>query len=276
MKRISFIGSMIYHCLPIRRSIVLSNISRVFRGNIDTSDQKDVAKRFYSHMWSFVKELTQSTFFRKEHGIRVENLQQMQDYLDEGKGLLWLTCHLGNWETAFVDFMREHPKYQGKVTLIRKRLRPPWLDQKITRRFEDVGVQILKPERMAIRTVLKKLRQNEIVVFVLDQHASTHLATRAEFFGHPVNFSKALARLALHTGAPVIPAVTWREQDSRHVVHFGQAIPAQESPQLDEAIQNTTQAYNNALESFIRQHPEQWFCLAHRLWKVPKVESAPT
>jgi KDO2-lipid IV(A) lauroyltransferase len=87
-----------------------------------------------------------------------------------------------------------------------------------------------------------------------------------EFFGHPAGTFRSLAIIALATGAPVVPAASWREPDGCHVLRFEEALSLIECDDADEAIRRNTRAYNAVLERLVLRHPEQWFWV-HRRWK---------
>jgi KDO2-lipid IV(A) lauroyltransferase len=88
-----------------------------------------------------------------------------------------------------------------------------------------------------------------------------------DFFGHPAATFRSLAILALTTGAPVVPAASWREPDGTHVLRFEAPLPPIEGPDMTEAIRRNSRAYNAALERLILRHPEQWWWV-HRRWKA--------
>jgi len=111
------------------------------------------------------------------------------------------------------------------------------------------------------------------VVFPFDQHASRKDGVLVEFFGHPAGTFRSLSVIALSTGAPVVPASSWREPDGTHVLRFEAALAPIEHADPNEAIRLNTRAYNAALEPLVVRHPEQWWW-SHRRWKVwPAVAS---
>ena len=75
-----------------------------------------------------------------------------------------------------------------------------------------------------------------------------------------------MAVIALSTGAPVMPAASWREPDGRHVLKFWPAIEVVTADDVGDEIKLNTRAYNRALEWLIVRHPEQWWWV-HRRWK---------
>ena len=106
--------------------------------------------------------------------------------------------------------------------------------------------------------MLDLLAQGDAIVFPFDQHAQPPDGIDVEFFGTPAWTFKSLAIIALATGAPVVPATSWREPDGRHVLRFEAPLPAVEDASTNEAIRLTTRAYNAALERLVLRHPEQW------------------
>ena len=90
-----------------------------------------------------------------------------------------------------------------------------------------------------------------MIVFPFDQHAAPPDGIEVEFFGHPAWTFKSLAIIALATGAPVLPATSWREDDGRHVLRFGEPMAPIETDDTNEAIRRNTRAYNAVLERLI-------------------------
>ena len=72
-----------------------------------------------------------------------------------------------------------------------------------------------------------------MVVFPFDQHASPPDGIAVDFLGHPAGTFKSLAIMALATGAPVVPASSWREPDGSHVLRFEEALPLVECDKVN-------------------------------------------
>ena len=72
----------------------------------------------------------------------------------------------------------------------------------------------------AALAILDRLQRGAIGVYVLDQHADKKLGVAVDFFGKPAGTFNSLALLSLSTGAPIIPAATWREPGGSHVMRF--------------------------------------------------------
>jgi KDO2-lipid IV(A) lauroyltransferase len=131
------------------------------------------------------------------------------------------------------------------------------------------------PKRGGLEAILDRLASGDLVVFPFDQHANRKDGVLTEFFGHPAGTFRSLAVIALTTGAPVVPASSWRESDGRHVLRFEARILPIENDDANEAIRLNTLAYNRALERAIVRRPEQWWWV-HRRWKPWPARRATT
>ncbi|MBW8065106.1 MAG: 4'-phosphopantetheinyl transferase superfamily protein [Nitrospira sp.] len=268
--QVPLVGKLMYYLLPIRRRIVLSNLRLVFGDKVPEMEIVRLAQAFYAHLARFVFEFLRIPWLSAEQRtslLRVENIEAILRAAEQGKGVLVLTGHLGNWELATVVGMANFPQYRGRFYIPRKPLNPAWLNALVIKRFHRAGLGVL-PKKGAIDAILDQLAAEDAVVFILDQHAAGRDGVEVDLFGHPARTFRSLATIALSTGAPVVPAASWREPDGHHVLRFEEALPVIEHDAPDEAIRANTRAYNAALERFILRHPEQWFWL-HRRWKNP-------
>jgi KDO2-lipid IV(A) lauroyltransferase len=261
-------GKLIYHLLPIRRRIVLSNLRRVFGGIVPEAEIRSLAQAHYAHLVRLVGEFLTFPWLspaQRAARVRVENIEAILRPHAQGKGALVLTGHFGNWEVATAGGIANFPQYRGRIHFVRRPLHPRWFDLLVTRRFRRAGFGIL-PKKGGLDAILDRLAAGDVVVFVFDQHAGGTDGIPVEFFGHPAGTFRSLAIIALSTGAPVVPAASWRAADGRLVLRFETALPVIECENVNEEIRRNTRAYNAALERLVLRHPEQWFWV-HRRWK---------
>lgn len=262
------LGRLLYRLLPLRRRVILENLRRVFGDSAPPEEIERLAQAHYAHfgrlVWEFFRFPWMSAA-RRRAMVRVENLDALIAALGQGKGALILTGHFGNFEVATAAGLDSYPQARGRFWFVRRPVKPEWLDALVTRRFRRAGFGIL-PKRGGLDAILDKLAAGDLVVFPFDQHASRKDGVLVEFFGHPAGTFRSLAVIALATGAPVVPASSWREPDGSHVLRFEEALAPIEHADTNEAIRLNTRAYNAALERLIVRHPEQWWWV-HRRWK---------
>jgi len=261
-------GRLLYHLLPLRRAIVLANLRRVYGDTLPEKDIVALAQAHYAHLWRLAGEFLRFRWLsaeRKSALIRVENLDAFIAAFRQGKGVLVLTGHFGNWEVATIAGIANYPEVRGRFHFVRRAIKPRWLDALVTRRFEKGGFGVIG-KRGSLDRILDLLAAGDVIVFPFDQHAGPPDGIEVDFFGYPAWTFKSLAIIAMATGASVMPATSWREPDGRHVLRFSEPLAPVESDDPNEAIRLNTRAYNAALESLILARPEQWYWV-HRRWK---------
>ena len=265
----TFAGRFLYRFLPLRRDVIMANLRRVFEASLPPADIERLAQAHYGHLWRLLGEFVRFRWLspaRKAALVTVENIDAYVAAQAQGKGLLILTGHFGNWEVATIAGIQNYPEVKGRFHFVRRAIKPAWLDRVVTRRFNRAGFGVF-PKRGSLDAMLEKLGAGDAIVFPFDQHAQPPDGIAIDFFGHPAWTFRSLAIIALATGAPVLPATSWRNPDGTHVLRFEEPLPAIECDDTGEAIRRSTRAYNAKLEELVVRRPEQWYWV-HRRWKT--------
>ena len=196
--------------------------------------------------------------------IRYEGWEHLEHAHARGKGVLFATAHLGNWElSAFAHALLARPMH----VLVRP-LDNPLLEAFVERRRALSGNTILAKKDF-LRPVLKALARNEAVGILVDHNVLSQ-GVFVDFFGIPASTSPAFARLAAHSGAAVVPGFAlWSAEEQKYVLRFHPEIPITGDIRLDTA------AVQRAVEDAVRTHPEQWLWI-HRRWKTRPAAAAAT
>jgi phosphopantetheine--protein transferase-like protein len=261
-------GRILFHAVPFRRRVVLDNLRRVFGAAVPPGEIERLAQAHYAHLAQLGIEFFKFRWLsahRKRALVRVENLDAFVTAFRKGKGVLILTGHFGNWEVATVAGIQNYPEVHGRFHFVRRPIKPRWLDQLVTQRFNRAGFGVMG-KRGSLDRIVERLEAGDVIVFPFDQYAHRPDGIDVEFFGHPAGTFKSLAIIALATGAPVLPAASWREPDGQHVLRFEDPLSLPNHENANEAIRGTTRAFNAALERLVLRHPEQWYWV-HRRWK---------
>lgn len=268
---VSFWGKFLYYVFPYRVHVIRKNIEQVYGDSLDTGEKKHLIQAFYSHVLRSIRELV-SLFFLNEkqlaQKVEVRGYEHMLNVAAEGRGVLVLTGHFGNWEFAPLGGILNFDQFKGHFHFIRRKLDNVLVERLMFARYQNKGLHVI-PKKDSLNQVVEVLEQNHAVVFVLDQHAS--LVNRdgiaVEFFGKKAGTYRSLASLSRHTGVPVVPAASYRLPSGKHVLEFYPPIPWTEYSSTQEALYHNTRKYNQAIEQIILAHPEQWSWF-HKRWKL--------
>ena len=261
-------GRFLYRWLPYRRTVILDNLTRVYGAQVSQQQIKLLAQAHYGHLLKLLKELVQFRFMsdkEKKDIVRVEGVSDMIKAFEAGKGILILTGHFGNFEVSTVAGIEHFPQVKGRIHFLRRPIKPKWLSDLLTRRFNQAGFGVVG-RRGSLEEIVSTLERGDAVVFPFDQYARRPEGIEVEFFGFAAGTYKSMALIALATGAPVLPAASWREPDGTHVLHFLPPLVPILDDDVGAEIRRNTRAFNQALELAIVRHPEQWWWV-HRRWK---------
>jgi KDO2-lipid IV(A) lauroyltransferase len=249
----------------------MENLQQVFGDRLGERERRRLAQCFYGHVAKTIAEnlaMMVSSERRIAGRVDVIGVEHVLKAAEQGKGVLVLTGHFGNWELSAVGAMLQFKQYQNRFHVIRKSL-GLGLERVVFGRFRKAGLRIIK-RIDALTRVLDALKENEVVIFIMDQHNKVGAkAVAVEFFSKEAGTHRSLALVARQSGAPVIPAVSYRRPDGRHVMKFHPPLEWIIAENHREEIYLNTLAYNRVLERFVLDHPDQWLW-AHRRWKIER------
>jgi len=189
--------------------------------------------------------------------IRYDGRERFEQALQRGRGVLFATAHLGNWElSAFAHALLAAPMH-----IVVRPLDNPRIDALVARRRTLSGNRLIEKKESA-RAILKALQANEAVGILIDQNSSADEGVFVDFFGVPACAGAGLAKLAWRSGATVIPGFAlWSRQERRYVLRFYDPV------EMTGRAAEDTQRLQRVLEAVIREHPDQWLWI-HRRWKT--------
>jgi KDO2-lipid IV(A) lauroyltransferase len=186
---------------------------------------------------------------------RVEGLANYEKVHARGKGVLFCSAHLANWEFAAAS----GAILGMKVMIVTRRTKPQWLHDWLEKVRLTTGVVCAYQPR-TVPAVMKTVRDGGGVVFVMDQYMPPPMGQPARFFGVKVDTLAAIPPLARRTGAGILPVRQIREQDGIVRIIVDPEMPLG----ADDGTDNQTLA--DLVEKWIRAVPGQWLWV-HRRFK---------
>jgi KDO2-lipid IV(A) lauroyltransferase len=189
--------------------------------------------------------------------IEYDGFEHYEEAKRRGKGVLFATGHLGNWElSAFAHALMCEPMH-----VVVRPLDNPVLDALIKSYRMGSGNRILDKQDF-LRGILKALAANEPVGILIDQNTLPENGSFVDFFGMPACTGTTFAKLAQKTGAAVIPGYAlWDLQRRKYVLRFDPVF------EMTGDVEGDTARLTKHFEGVIRRNPDQWLWL-HRRWKT--------
>lgn len=260
-----FLGWIWYDVIRLRRQIVLDNLDIAFP-DLDPEEKVRIGRRSLENTaTTFIEFLRIFRVSAKDKKLfHIEGLEHLHRALEQKRGALLLTQHIANGDWATVGLAL----HDVNIHVISKSFKLKALNEVWFELRAKIGTTLIK-DRNTSYAILKALKKNKPVVFVLDQFMGPPIGIRTKFFGKETGTAMGLAIIARRSGAPVLPVYTLRNADGTTLIHFDPEIPFIESPDQENTVQDMTQVYCDKVEQYVRKFPEQWMWV-HRRWKVFK------
>ena len=197
---------------------------------------------------------------------RVSRIDGMENFLaahGRGKGVIVITGHIGCWELLPAHFVAMgYP-----VTVVGRRMTVARLNRRLVDVRRGLGVTSLDRDENP-RPMFDVLARGEILGVLIDQHTRV-AGVWVPFFGRLAHTPTAVAKLALATGAAIVPMGIFLERSGKHVVRVSPEIKAGNTGSRDADVRAITAAASLAVEELIRLDPAQWVWF-HRRWREPE------
>ncbi len=247
------------------RLVAEENLRHAFPGRYADAELTEVVKKVYRHLCTLMIEIT--CLHRKMYLTNWRRLQDVRngrllvDTMLQGRPLVMITGHFGNWELSSYALGLLGFNIQG----VARDLDNPYLDRYLRGFRQQTGQVILSknkdwPQMQAV------LARGGRLGMLADQDAGQK-GQFVDFFGRPASTFKAIAILSLEYNAPILVSMTVKVGEPlRYENVTADVIDPQEYQGRHDAVAAITQRYSAALERVIRENPEQYFWL-HRRWK---------
>lgn len=262
-------GRLAYYGVSRQRNLTLSHLKVAYGSEKTQAEIETIAKKVFENLAQNAVDFFQSRKFNAGNIEKVVDLggadQIYRDLLNEGKGVISITAHLGNWELlAGVFGLKGFPggvlarriyydRYNDWVVGLRKRLNVPTIFR------EDSS-----------REILNRLKRGEVIGLLPDQDIDNLKGVFVEFFGRPAYTPVAPVRLALANGTPMVINFLVRISGDRYRLIVSDVLRPRVESTRDEAIEKYTRIWMQQFEAVIRQYPEQWAWM-HNRWKTQPV-----
>jgi KDO2-lipid IV(A) lauroyltransferase len=259
------VGATAHAVLPHLRRHAEANLRLAFP-EMNEGERARIKRGTFQNLGRLLGEVSQFPRFNRdniESVVQYVGLENYQNAVAAGRGVILLTGHIGAWElSVFAHSLYGHP-----MSFLARRVDNPLVEQLAERQRTRFGNRSID-KKNSIREVLKTLKSGGVVGILADLNASREEGVFCDFFGIPACTTAGVATLALRTGAVVLPGyIVWDEEAKIHRLHFEAPIETVNTGNRDEDVQTNTARYAKVIESIVRRHPDQWLWI-HRRWRT--------
>ncbi|WIG95098.1 lysophospholipid acyltransferase family protein [Myxococcus sp. SDU36] len=267
------LGALAYTLAGGERRKALKSLSVAFPEKSD-ADRQALARDAFRHLGAAALEVACTGALDEALERLVAwpdaDRQVLETALARGRGVVFVSGHVGNWELLARRVARAGYPSQS----IAKETTDPRLTELVGQFRARGGVRsIWRGQEGAARAMLRALRNGEILGILIDQDTKVQ-SLFVPFFGELAATPRAAADLAIRTGAAVVTGFCHREGAGYRLSMEEVLVP--QDTDREAAALALTAALSSRIEAAIRRTPEQWVWM-HQRWKTrpPVSEDAP-
>jgi KDO2-lipid IV(A) lauroyltransferase len=260
------LGYLWFDVIRLRRNVALNNLKMAFPEK-SKADHIRIARASCCNSGRTFIEILRMPFlnwFDYTNDFEIIGREHLDQALKANRGVCLLSLHLSNGDWGIAGFAL----HKIPLSVITKEFKIKIFNDFWFRIREVVGTQFIKDRASSIQ-ILKTLKKNGIIVFVLDQFMGPPIGVKTTFFGHETGTAMGLAVIVNRSRSPVLLSYCVRLPSGKTQIIIEPEIPFVESSNSEETIQKMTQTYNDHIEKVVSKYPELWMWV-HRRWKVYK------
>jgi KDO2-lipid IV(A) lauroyltransferase len=250
---------------PRHRRALRANLTRVL-GDDDAVRVEHAARNSFRNFGKYVIDFIHYPAMTREEvrtRLRFEAFDQLNEAAGSGRGLLVVTLHFGNWDLGAAALAA----FDYPIHAIAETFAYPPMNELVQGSRVRLGMRVIGGERVGPE-VFRALRRGEMLAMLIDIAGDEHGSIDVEFFGAPARVSSAPARIALRTGAWVLPAIVLRgprdDLAIRPAIDFSLRDYAASGEEPADVI-DLTRRILASFEKPIAEHADQWF-IFRPLW----------
>jgi len=260
----SALGTLLFYADNRHRRLALENLNKAFGKELSSAELRQIARNSFKHFGLVIADNLKWTHLgesRREKLLAIEGEEYIHRALEEGKGVLLFSAHLGNWEVASSAISKI-----GRLSVVARPLDNRLLEKELARFRDSLGVRVIS-KHQAARPILQSLRRNEIVAILIDQNVLRSQAVFVDFFGLPAATTPSLASFYLRARSPLLPVFCYSTPSSSYLIKVGKPLEIELTGDSKQDVLKITQCSTKIIEAEIRDHPSSWFWF-HNRWKT--------
>jgi len=259
-----FFGNLFTKIGPLfpQNKIAIRNLTAAFP-EADEAEIKSLNIEMWRNLGMFFGEFSNLDRLRAEAGTRINisGWDRAQKTFDEGKGLIFFSGHMENWE---VMASATHI-FDKNVMGVYRKANNPLFEKWITKiRSKSTVTKLVQKGADGAKNIIKTLKAGNAVCVLNDQKMND--GAELKFFNRPAMTATAIPKIARKFNIPMILVSVRRQENCHFDVVFHPPFLPESTEDTHQDILNTAQKMNDMMEEAIRQQPAHWLWL-HNRWK---------
>ncbi len=249
---------------PLRRAAMIN--LRIAFPDWPDAQRRRVLHRLMRHLGWMAAEFAHFPRYSRETIQRIVRYDGFENFAHahaKGNGVLVLTGHIGAWELSSFA----HALYGYPMHFLVRAIPNPRVDA-LVNRYRCASGNTPVDKTNSARQIFQVLRSRGTVGILADLNTPSTDGVFVDFFGVPACTTDAVARIALRTGAPVVPGyIYWDEELRKYRLRFEPEVELVRSGDEEKDVPVNTQRFTRIIEECVRRRPDQWLWV-HKRWKT--------
>lgn len=258
------LGLLYFHLSRRNRPRAISQAARSL--GLAPAAVRPIIRRLFMNLGQNLLEIMYTPALNRDNIKRlvtIEGAEHLRQALAKGRGVVFLTAHIGNWEwlgaaLALAGFPMTtivKPQPNAQYTRILNEYR------------EMTGLQVFNRGTGEIVLAARALKRGKVLGFLADQDGGRD-GIFVDFFGRPASTPAGPAAFARKFGSPIVPAFIFHRPGGGYRVEIQPPLPCQNSGDVQRDIYENTRRLTRIIEDVIRRHPDEWLWFQKR-WNTP-------
>ncbi len=258
--------SIAFYFIKKQRKIAQESLDIAFGQEKSAQDVNNIIKKCFRNFGYGMIEM----FYFMAHPqlinpqVALEGKEHIEAAFKQGKGIIAVTAHFGNFPLMMLRCIREG----YKVNVILRHMRDQKFEEFLAKKRSEVGLKSIYaiPRRECVKTSLEALKNNEMVFIPLDQNFGSKGGVFVDFFGQKAATATGPVVFARRSNAVILPMFVVRQKDDTHKIIVEPPLELEEGKDDEDVKLVNTAKITKIIEKYIRKYPEEWGWM-HRRWK---------
>jgi len=254
-----------YYISPKHKNIIHSNLDLAFNNTLTKQEKREIGISSFMNLLDTILGIIKRDGMSREEvieNISFDGIEIVKKYQDEGKKIIFITGHQGNWELLSQAIAI---KFDLTLVGVGRELDSKIMDRVLKKNREQFNIEMVY-KKGAMKGCIRALSKGKAVGILVDQSIKLSQSININFFGKPATHTPLASILSRKFGIDLIPAFISTDDYKNYRVKVYEPIKTIKTDNQDDDLAKLTQAQADIMEQVIKENPKQWFWM-HKRWK---------